>query len=135
MVSVDYRQPPDPDACVVHLQGLTLPEHERLVLVGSSMGGYVSTVASRDLQPDALFLMAPAFYLPGYAVQEPVPAAGRVCLVHGWRDSVVPVQHGMRFAQAHRASLHVLDDGHRLQAVLSEVGTLFEALLRRVMAG
>jgi len=43
------------------------------------------------------------------------------------------VAHGIRFAQAHRARLHVLDGDHRLNAVLPEVGALFESFLRRVM--
>jgi hypothetical protein len=46
----------DPDACVKWLLAMGL----RLVLVGSSMGGYVSTIASQSLKPAGLFLMAPA---------------------------------------------------------------------------
>ena len=47
VVSPDYGDLPDPDARVARLLALPLPAHERLVLVGSSMGGYVSTVASQ----------------------------------------------------------------------------------------
>jgi len=46
-----------------------------MVLVGSRMGGYVSTVASPQLEVDSLFLMAPAYYLLGYAIQDPAPRA------------------------------------------------------------
>ena len=97
------------------------------------MGGYVSTVASQSMAVQGLFLMAPALYMPGYAVQEPAPGAPETCVVFGWRDAVIPVAHGIRFAQTHRATLHVLDGDHRLKSVLPEVGVLFEGLLRRVM--
>lgn len=78
--------------------------------------------------------MAPAFYMPGYAVQSPVPMTNKVCVVFGWRDEMIPVEHGIRFAQAHRAELHVLDSDHRLNSVLAEVGVLFERILTALMA-
>ena len=40
-----------------------------LVLVGSSLGGHVVTAASRLLQARGLFLLAPAFYVPGFEQQ------------------------------------------------------------------
>jgi predicted esterase len=133
VLSPDYSDiPNDPDARVERLLSLELPAHERLVLVGSSMGGYVSTVASATLKPDGLFLMAPAFYMPGYAVKDPQPAARSVCLVFGWNDEVIPVAHGIRFAQTHQAALHVLDTDHRLNSVLGEVGDIFDAFMRRL---
>lgn len=129
VLSPDYSDLPDPDARVARLQALPLPAHERLVLVGSSMGGYVSTVATESLVVNDLFLMAPAFYLPDYAVQDPRAHARQISVVHGWHDSVVPPENSLRFAQAHRASLHLLDSDHRLQSVLMQVGQLFEAFL------
>src|SRR5690349_1575031 len=39
---------------------------EDLILVGSSMCGYVAAVASKSLTPKGVFLMAPAFFMPGY---------------------------------------------------------------------
>ena len=134
VLSPDYGDLPDPDARVARLRAMPLPVHDRLVLAGSSMGGYVSTVASQGMAAHGLFLMAPAFYMPGYAVQEPAPGAPATCVVFGWRDAVIPVAHGIRFAQTHRAALHVLDGDHRLNSVLPEVGVLFEGFLRRVMA-
>lgn len=134
VLSPDYGDLSDPDARVARLRAMRLPAHDRLVLVGSSMGGYVSTVASQGMAVQGLFLMAPAFYMPGYAVQDPTPGAPETCVVFGWRDTVIPVAHGIRFAQAHCATLHVLDGDHRLNSVLSEVGALFEGFLRRAMA-
>jgi type II secretory pathway component PulF len=55
-------------------------------------------------------------------------------VVHGWQDDVVPVERGIRFAQAHRASLHVLDSGHSLNDQLEPLSQLFDQLLGRVLA-
>jgi len=85
VLSPDYGDlpDPDPDARVARLRAMPLPAHDRLVLVDSSMGGYVSTVASQGMGAQGLFLMAPAFYMPGYAVQEPAPGTPETCMVFG----------------------------------------------------
>jgi len=132
VLSPDYSDLSDPDERVARLLAMPQPAHDRLVLVGSSMWGYVSTVASQTLRPSALFLMAPAFYIPGYAVQTPTPGSSRVSVVFGWHDKVIPVEHGIRFAQAHQAELHVLNSDHRLNSVLPELGILFQDFLKSI---
>ena len=98
------------------------------------MGGYVSTVASIRLPVDGLFLLAPAFYLPGYANQDLTPRAKTTMIVHGWGDDVVPAQNSIRFAKAHKCDLHLLDGDHRLNAALPKIEPLFELFLKQVMA-
>jgi alpha/beta superfamily hydrolase len=110
------------------------PEHGKLVLVGSSMGGYVSTVATARLKPDGLFLLAPAFYLNGYDNQDSTPRAKRISIVHGWNDSVVPVQNSIKFAQLHQCELHLLDGDHRLNDALQKIEPLFEVFLKQFIA-
>lgn len=105
-----------------------------LVLVGSSMGGYVVTVASAVLKPRGLFLMAPAFYREGYVDQDPKPHAKVVTLVHGWRDTVVPLETSVRFAGLYRATLHIIDSDHRLHDRLEVVEQLFELFLKATTA-
>ena len=134
VLSPDYSSLLDPDARVKQLLSMELLPHNQLVLVGSSMGGYVSTVASQKLKPAGLFLMAPAFYLPGYGEQEPASGAERTCVVFGWQDELIPVEHGIRFARLQKADLHILDSDHRLNSVLAEVGVLFEQFLLSVLA-
>ncbi|HYW91658.1 MAG TPA: alpha/beta hydrolase [Gammaproteobacteria bacterium] len=130
--SPDYSHTRDPDARVRQL----LDEHPatagHLVLVGSSMGAYVSAVASGSLRPDGLFLMAPAMYLPGYEA-DPMVQAKRMAVVHGWRDNVVPVANAIRFAQTHRAALHVLDGGHRLAESLPAIRRIFANFLDEIL--
>ena len=131
VLSPDYADLPSPDARVERLLALDLPPYDQLVLVGSSMGGYVSTIASPKLNPAGLFLMAPAFYLPGYGNQQPVPAATHTVVVHGWHDEVVPVGQSIRFAHQHDASLHLLAGDHRLTDALPDVEALFRDFLGR----
>jgi predicted esterase len=129
VLSPDYRDTPNPDARVQQLLKMDLIPYEKLILVGSSMGGYVSTLASQSLKPEGLFLMAPAFYMPDYADQAPVSGASKNCVIFGWQDEVIPVEHGIRFAQHQRAELHLFDSDHRLDSVLPEVGKIFESFL------
>lgn len=145
VLSVDYREHPagtvhdqnaagEADRRVGQLLTVNPPEHRQLVLVGSSMGGYVSTIASVRLPVNGLFLLAPAFYLPGYANQDPVPRARQTMIVHGWSDGVVPAQNSIRFSRLHQCDLHLLAGDHRLNDALSKIEPLFELFLKQVMA-
>lgn len=126
VISPDYSDLMDPDERVKRLLALPLPQHDLLLLAGSSMGGYVSTIASKQLRPAALFLMAPAFYLHGYAEQNPESFADATCIVFGWRDDIVPPEHGIRFAQKFRSQLQMIDSDHRLNDSLPYVGDIFD---------
>jgi pimeloyl-ACP methyl ester carboxylesterase len=112
--AMDYQSIPCPDDRVVklveHLK--TLPGE--ILLVGSSMGGYVSAVAAMQVPTAALLLLAPAFYLQGYKVTQPTIPCKAVTIVHGWLDDVVPYQNSVKFAQAHHAKLILVNDDHRL---------------------
>ena len=104
----------------------------RLVLVGSSLGGLVSVLASQSLNPVALFLLAPAVYWPGFEHLDYGCKAGLTEIVHGWHDDVVPVDVSIRLAREHSATLHLLDDDHRLLGRLEEIKIIFEQFLRKV---
>lgn len=132
--SPDYSDLMDPELRVKRLVGLPLVPHTKLIMVGSSMGAYVSTLASSELKPDGLFLLAPAFYMPGYDSADLQPHAKRTSVVAGWNDEVIPVENMIRFAQTYQTELHVLNAGHRLMDVLDEVGELFEQFLKRVLS-
>jgi predicted esterase len=128
--SLDYRGMDDPgvrvDKLVAHCSTIDRP----LVLVGSSMGAHVAAAASMQL-PDVrgLFLLAPAFYIPGYEALTPKPRARRVTIVHGWRDDVVPAANSVRFAAQHRANLHLIDGDHRLADHIFEINRFFDWFL------
>ncbi len=130
--SVDYRVSNDPTERVRMLREYDFSAYEEVVLAGSSMGGYVSTVVSEGLKPAGLFLLAPAFYLDGYPQTEFAPPENTF-IVHGWQDDVVPPEHAWRFAQRYRCHLHMLDAGHRLIEVLDEVCGEFERFFDRLL--
>lgn len=130
VLSPDYSHTHDPKERVAHLLKLA-PAARTLVLVGSSMGGYVSAMACARLQPRALFLMAPALYFPGWD-EEPQGCPQDTVVVHGWRDDIVPVDVSLRFARERKAALHVLDSGHTLNDQLELLAELFDGLLKRV---
>lgn len=132
VISPDYSHTHDPHERVRHLLSLA-PRADRLVLVGSSMGGYVSAHACAALEPSALFLMAPALYFPGWDA-EPAGIPKLCSVVHGWKDDIVPVERGIRFAQKNSAELHLLDSGHTLNDQLPALALLFGDLLARVAA-
>lgn len=134
VLSLDYTDLDNPDARVERLVQWPLGSYTRLVLVGSSMGGYVSLGASASLQPDGLFLLAPALSLPGYAQQQPKAVAAHTSLVCGWQDDVIPLSHVLRFAVETQADTHILPDGHRLLAVLPQIGDLFTLFLQKVLS-
>ena len=133
VLSPDYSDLDSADARVSRLIALPLPAHNRLLLVGSSMGGYVSLLASRALKPDGLFLMAPALYQTGYSEQNPVPGANSVCIVHGWNDLIIPVEHSLRFAQEFHSELYVIDSDHRLDGALKQTGEVFRIFARNLI--
>ncbi|MCD2448962.1 alpha/beta hydrolase [Methylicorpusculum oleiharenae] len=127
--SPDYRAQPDPDERVKHLLATDWQEYNSVVLVGSSMGGYISTVASPVIKPKGLFLLAPAFYLPGYQITGFAPVAEAIAVFHGWQDDIVPPEHVWRFCQAYRLRLNLYDADHRLMSVLPELTAEFDRFL------
>lgn len=130
IMSPDYSRSHDPHERVAMLHKLA-PSAERLVLVGSSMGGYVSAMTCAALQPQALFLMAPALYFPGWD-EEPQSCPPLTTVIHGWKDDIVPVERSLRFAQSRQAVLHVLDSGHTLNDQLPLLALLFDDLLLKI---
>lgn len=128
VMSPDYSHTHDPRARIAQLLTLA-PRADNLVLVGSSMGGYVSAMACTALKPRALLLMAPALYFAGYD-EEPADIPALCCVVHGWRDDIVPVERSLRFAQKNRSALHLLDSDHMLNDQLPALELLFSDLLQ-----
>jgi len=127
--SVDYRGIDAPRARIDRLIEVCKGLAGDLVLVGSSLGGYVTAAAASMLHARGAFLMAPALYRP-----ELPPLRDRfldcpAAIVHGWRDQVVPLEDSLRCAREHRAALHLLDADHRLYTQLRLIKYLFEYFL------
>ena len=132
--SLDYEGMDDPHARVQKLLAYVRGFEETMALCGSSMGGFVSAAVAAQVPVRGLFLMAPAFYVPGYEQSVPPPPACPVTIVHGWRDDVVPWQGSVRYAERARARLTLLDGDHRLTANLAELRELFRMFLQELAA-
>ena len=98
-----------------------------LVLAGSSLGAYISGLASLQVPVAGLFLMAPPTRM-GQA--DPLDAA-RVptSIIHGWDDELIPVAHVVDWAQPRRARLLLVDDSHRLSEHVQASADAFASLL------
>jgi len=91
------------------------PAQGRVVFAGSSMGAFTSGLASLERVSEGVFLLALPVGIPGYS--RPFEAAAvPVALVHGWRDEICPVDAAIEFARGRSATLHLVDDDHRLAA-------------------
>ena len=134
VISPDYSHTHDPHARVAQLLQLAPKAGRSLVLVGSSMGGYVSAMACAALRPQALLLMAPALYFPGFD-EEPSGIPDLTAVVHGWHDDIVPADRAIRFSRTHSAALHLLNSGHTLNDQLPALDLLLDDLLRRALDG
>ena len=128
--SVDYRGMDDPMARVEKLLDVGRRLAGPLALVGSSMGGHVAAAAANRLETAALFLLAPAFYMPGFEQYTPQDIGVPTVIVHGWHDDVVPVDNSIRWAREHGSTLHLLHSGHRLDDQIEMICWLLKKLLK-----
>ena len=130
--SVDYQGMPDPEDRVAKLISECQSIDDRIVLVGSSMGGHVATAAAERVGAAGLFVLAPAYFMPGYEELTPPPPDVPICIVHGWHDDIVPVENSIRFARACKATLHLVDGDHRLTANITEINAYLKRFVKQL---
>jgi len=85
-----------------------------LVLAGSSMGAFISALATLEIECAGLFLLAPPVVLENYPQSldaELLPTT----VIHGWDDELIPAGDVVRWAQVRNDRLILLDDNHRLE--------------------
>lgn len=132
-VRPDYRDldargdPSEIDARVMRALENT-PRQGRVVFAGSSMGAFTSGLASLERACDGLFLMALPIGILGYSRGFDA-AAVPTTLVHGWHDELCPVDAAIEFARGRGASLHLVDDDHRLGAHVAFCADAFGCFL------
>ena len=132
--SVDYRGLTDPTDRVNKLVDFCASSDRRYVLVGSSMGGHVATAAAAAVAAAGVFVLAPAYYMPGFEALTPAPPAMPLEIVHGWHDDIVPHENSIRFAAQSAATLHLVDGDHRLTDNIDEINYYLARFIRRVAA-
>ncbi|MBX3688393.1 alpha/beta family hydrolase [Dokdonella sp.] len=105
-----------------------VPTPGRLVFAGSSMGAFISGLASLRTACEGLFLLAVPIEVRGFSL--PFDAATvPTTLVHGWRDELCAVEPVIAFARARAATLHLVDDDHRLGAHVQACAQFFGQFL------
>lgn len=130
--SIDYQGMSDPAQRVTKLLARCRQSQGPFVLVGSSLGAHVSAAVSSQVPTRGLFLLAPAFYMPGYEQYTPVPAACPISIVHGWNDDIVLPSNVVRWAALYKATLQLIDSDHRLQDSIDKVCEYFDLFLTRL---
>jgi predicted alpha/beta-hydrolase family hydrolase len=113
--------------------------HERIaacaappVLMGSSMGSFVSGLASLELPVAGLFLLATPTLISGNDLAFDVRLDVPTLLIHGWQDDVCPLDEVYEFAGRRQLPLLVLDDDHRLGAHIDAIGRQFGFFLEQL---
>lgn len=134
MEAPDFSETENADDRVAQLLDMLKEQESPAVLAGSSMGGYVATAAAKQIDTAGLFLLAPAFYLPGYAEHVFSNMPPFVTVIHGWNDEVVPVDNSIKFARSHKADLHILNDNHRLEKSTERLRAIFNRFLKNITA-
>ena len=129
--SLNYQDLNSPDKRAERLVDFLKELQGEIILVGSSMGGYVSTIASNQVPVAGLMLLAPGFYLDGYQVKDPSTACKNTTIIHGWNDETVPYQNSVKFAELHKAKLVLVDDGHRLSDSGGDLNQEIENVIKK----
>jgi predicted alpha/beta-hydrolase family hydrolase len=113
--------------------------HERIaasrtppVLVGSSMGAFVSGLASLEVPVGGLFLLATPALIPGSDLAFDVRLDVPTLMIHGWHDDVCPLDEIYEFAGRRELPLLILDDDHRLSAHIDAISKHFAFFLEQL---
>lgn len=105
----------------------------RIILVGSSLGAYISGLCSVHAHVDGLFLLAPPVFFRG--LHAPLQLRCKhTTLVHGWNDELIDPGEVVALARAHQAKLVLLPDDHRLSASMPSIEVEFAHFLNHFEA-
>ena len=130
--SIDYQGMADPTDRVEKLVDACADIDDKLVLVGSSMGGHVATAAATRTGAAGLFVLAPAYYMPGYEKLTPTAPNLPITIVHGWHDDIVPVENSIRYAREAAATLILVDGDHRLTANIGDINNYLRLFIEAI---
>ena len=130
--SLDYTGSFDPTVRLAQLLASCRANAVPLVLVGSSMGGWVAAEAAAHIDALGVFLLAPAFGVPGYPELTRRKSEMPTEIVHGWADDVIPYPHSVAYARVNDCTLHLIHGDHRLDGQIEVLGDLFERFLHRL---
>jgi len=99
-----------------------------LVLVGSSMGAYISAMVSLQVEVAGLFLLAPPIFFRGTEAAMRLRCA-KVTIIHGWQDELIDPCEVIGIARAYGAKLVLVNDDHRLKNSMAAIEHEFALFL------
>jgi len=132
--TIDYKDCKTANERVELLESNIKNNSNSLILVGSSMGGYVSATCSNKYESLGLFLIAPALYLTGYEVQKYRSKSKNITVRHGWNDDIIPVDNSIKFCKIHNCNLTIDQDDHRMSKTRNELAIHFTNFLKTCIA-
>lgn len=103
------------------------------ILVGSSMGAFVSGLASLEAPCRGVFLMALPIDIPGVESRFDMGTVPGM-LVHGFADALCPADAVVRFARERRLPTLLLDDDHSLSTRVEQLASQFRLFLEHLPA-
>ncbi|MCK0162436.1 YqiA/YcfP family alpha/beta fold hydrolase [Marinobacter sp. S6332] len=136
--AIDHRSSKDPEIRLAQMQdaiSASGANPDRIILAGSSMGGWVCAQTSAQRAVLGCFLLAPALAMPDYPQSSPRIQAKHVQIIHGWDDDVVPPMPVIELARQQALPILMLPDGHRLASSLERITEEFRTFLLRVGSG
>ena len=89
-----------------------IKENQDCLLVGSSMGGAAATLASKEVRPSKMLLLAPALHYEEYDLE--VPSDIETVYIHGLNDDIIPYSISENMAKKNNSEIHLVNDNHRL---------------------
>jgi hypothetical protein len=135
VASLDYSHTMDPTVRLTQLLRACADVRTALLIVESSMGGWVAAEAAGRLDAHGVSPLAPAVFIPIYPTQDPHVPAGRTEIVHGWDDEIIPCENAIRFARLRQCTLRLAPGDHRLSTRIPVLCEPFDTLLLRCAAG
>lgn len=131
----DYREedalgyagsvPPRVERLVAAMRDMPRP----LLLAGSSMGAFVSGLASLRAPCDGLFLIALPTLVPGHRQPFNIAKDLPAMLIHGYEDTLCPVRAAESFARNRGVPALLLPDDHRLARHVPTIEWQFRGFL------
>lgn len=111
------------DAITPDFQGMPLEERVAIIkeqvlkypdclLIGSSMGGAACAVASYEVPPKKMLLLAPALHYP--ECRAGIPTGIETIIIHGREDKITPFADSEKASKQDNVTLIPVDDNHGL---------------------
>lgn len=123
----------EPNSRVKLLMESRVWDFEYVVLVGSSLGGYVSAIAAERREVEGLFLLVPILSEKKGEINFPQPKSKESVIVHALDDEYTDSKMMIDFGRASEANLHFVPGGHSLEMHLDFVAREFESFLERII--